>query len=78
MPYMIFLLKSAVHAGSRKPCSRCPCTVINVLFSNSGDYIFELRTYSLPPKGESTREMPHSLPQGYRSYPYDIHLCPEA
>ena len=34
MPYMIFLLKSAVHVGSRKPCSRCPCTAINVLFSN--------------------------------------------
>ncbi len=34
MPYMTFLLKSAVHAGSRRPCSRCPCTVINVLFSN--------------------------------------------
>lgn len=35
MPYMIFLLKSAVHVGSRKPCSRCPCTAINVLFSKS-------------------------------------------
>lgn len=37
MTYMIFLLKSAVHAGSRKPCSRCPFTAINVLFSNSSN-----------------------------------------
>lgn len=44
MLYMIFLLKSALHAGSRKPCSKCPCTVINVLISNSAEPLqLELR-----------------------------------
>lgn len=28
-------LDGEMHAGSRKPCSRCPCTVINVLLSIS-------------------------------------------